>query len=95
MKTAHAAMEPRADDADADDSLRTVSRPRSPAPGAVSETSLGVERARRLADARDAYDAYDEYDARERDDGTQNRDHIPSPSDDSRSPRTVPPPRTE
>jgi hypothetical protein len=101
IQTAHAAMDPRIDDDDDDASLRTVSRPRSPPPGAVSETSLGVERARRLADARDAYDEcdecdeYDAYDARARDDETRHRDHTPSPPDDSRALRVVPPPRAE
>jgi len=53
IHTARAAMDPRADAAADDASLRTVSRPRSPPPGAVAETSLGVERARRLADECD------------------------------------------
>ena len=90
--TARAAMDPRVDDADDDASLRTVSRPRSPPPVAVSETSLGVERARRLADASDHYDAYDDYDDYDDDDDeTHHRDHASSPPDDVPTRRIVPP----
>ena len=90
--TARAAMDPRVGDADDDASLRTVSRPRSPPPGAVSETSLGVERARRLADASDRYDDYDDYDGYDDDDDeTHHRDHASSPPDDVPTRRIVPP----
>ena len=90
--TARAAMDPRVDDADDDASLRTVSRPRSPPPGAVSETSLGVARARRLADASDRYDDYHAYDDYDDDvDETHHRDHASSPPDDVPTRRIVPP----
>ena len=92
IHTARAAMDPRIDDADDDASLRTVSRPRSPPPGAVAETSLGVERARRLADASDHYDDYDAHDDYDDDDDeTHHRDHASSPPDDVPTRRIVPP----
>ena len=89
--TARAAMDPRVDDADDDASLRTVSRPRSPPPGAVSETSLGVERARRGADASYSSDASDDSDDDDDDDETHHRDHASSPPDDVPTRRIVPP----